>query len=360
MELDVTRFDQAARARFDAFAATTIAHPALEAADREVQALIEEPAGSAVVLVFGPTGVGKSTLIDGVVRRYIRERYEELQANPQLLPPITIRAAAPSNGQFSWRDFMIRGLEALGEPVPRLTQPVPLPPEPWPNRRRLHSVDDVRKAFEVAIQARRPAAIFIDEAQHLTNVGAGRRLDQLDFIKSLSDATDSVFFLVGTYDLMALRNLNGQLGRRAWDVHLPRYRADDVAFRSVANTFADALKVSRDVLLNDLETLYVGSAGCVGILKQWLLRALARAFHDGRELRHDDLGETMLTTSALKEIALEIASGESAMVETESMRAEVRELLMGEPTLDRPASRHSPTHRRVGKRLPGRDPVGAT
>ena len=70
---------------------------------------------------------------------------------------------------------------------------------------------------------------MIDEAQHLGKIPSGRRLlDQLDGVKSIANQTKILAsVLLGTYDLLAFRNLNGQLSRRSIDVHLARYHADD-------------------------------------------------------------------------------------------------------------------------------------
>jgi hypothetical protein len=48
--------------------------------------------------------------------------------------------------------------------------------------------------------------------------------------------------LFGTYDLLAFRNLNGQLSRRSIDVHLARYRAEDSEDRQ---TFINVVGRSR-------------------------------------------------------------------------------------------------------------------
>ena len=43
---------------------------------------------------------------------------------------------------------------------------------------------DLRRAVEYCVRHRRPAAILVDEAQHLKKIASGRRLlDQLDTIK---------------------------------------------------------------------------------------------------------------------------------------------------------------------------------
>ena len=52
-------------------------------------------------------------------------------------------------------------------------------------------------------------------------------------VKSIANQTKTVHVLFGTYDLLAFRNLNGQLSRRSIDVHLSRYRADDSEDRQI-------------------------------------------------------------------------------------------------------------------------------
>jgi len=73
-------------------------------------------------------------------------------------------------------------------------------------------------------------AVIVDEGQHLVKVSSGAKLlDQLDWIKSMTNMTGVVHVLVGTYDLLDFRNLNGQAARRGHDIHfwqrtsLPRW-----------------------------------------------------------------------------------------------------------------------------------------
>lgn len=341
------------------FKRTKINHPTLKTAHEKIIDLIDEPGGSAIFLVFGPTGVGKSTLVDGVARSFVEAHRVELEQDPQLSPPIVIRAPAPTGSTFSWRDFLFRGVEALSEPLPDRKLDIAPPPARLPAHGQFSSVDGARRMFETAVRARRPAAIFIDESQHLTNVDRSSHLKHLDFIKSLSDATESVFFLVGTYDLTRFRNLNGQLGRRAWDVHLPRYAPDDQAFGSVANTFAGQTGIAAGAVHDELPFLYERCCGCVGVLKQWFVRALARSVRANRPPSMDDLRETALPAQALLQISAEIANGERAIEETGEMMADLRANLgmvgpVSAPAPGRPISRTG-----VGKRSPTRDPIGA-
>jgi hypothetical protein len=112
-----------------------------------------------------------------------------------------------------------------------------------------------------------------------------RLLDQLDVIKSIANQTQTVHVLYGTYDLLAFRNLNGQLSRRSIDVHFPRYRAESAidrkAFMSVLNSFAQQLPIPDPPdLAHDWESSRAQHWLC-RVLKQWLVRALSVALRTG-------------------------------------------------------------------------------
>ena len=100
-------------------------------------------------------------------------------------------------------------------------------------------------------------------------MASGRKLqDQLDCIKSLANMGDTVHVLVGTYELLAFRNLSGQLSRRSADIHFRRYRIDsetDVrAFKSVLWDFQRHLPLSQEPdLLRHWQYCYERTIGCV-------------------------------------------------------------------------------------------------
>jgi energy-coupling factor transporter ATP-binding protein EcfA2 len=357
------------QAKLNAFAALTAAHPKLIEADRKVLDFVDQPAGADILLVLGPTGAGKTTLLERVTKAITEQRAETLNANPQLSPPLVFDCPASAGGNFAWSEFLLNGLEALDEPAYAGKAHVPSNPRLPIAPRSIRGVGPLRRAFQDAVGYRQPPAIFVDEAGHLANVGRGERLmAQLDFIKSLATASKSVFVLVGTYDLIALRNLSGQLGRRCREVHLSRYQLSDptdrLNFQIVINTFAQQLPLDSDLLLVDTKWVYTRSAGCVGTLKQWLTRAYAAALADGTPIKRRHLEETALSTAALTEIAEEISLGEREMAETAQGLRDL-ELLLGvadEPI--GPARRKQFPRkcrgRRPGRRSPGHDPVGTT
>src|SRR5437879_12354702 len=57
------------QAKLAAFKAYAVNHPLLQDVDRRLMHAIAEPAGFAHVLVYGPSGVGKSTMLQQLSRR---------------------------------------------------------------------------------------------------------------------------------------------------------------------------------------------------------------------------------------------------------------------------------------------------
>jgi hypothetical protein len=91
-------------------------------------------------------------------------------------------------------------------------QDEPRPRRPQPMTCRTVAIAEWRMAVERALHYRRPRAILIDEAQHMAKMAAGRRLqDQLDCLKSLASLTRTIHVLIGTYELLAFRNLSAPL-----------------------------------------------------------------------------------------------------------------------------------------------------
>src|SRR5437016_12611970 len=68
-----------AAARLKQFKEYAILHPQLARVDRQLSRAIEEPAGFAYVLLYGPSGVGKTTLI-----RQLEQRSHSLGPLPQV------------------------------------------------------------------------------------------------------------------------------------------------------------------------------------------------------------------------------------------------------------------------------------
>ncbi len=357
--------------RIKKFRLLTVAHPMLSTAkDLLVAAINQAPTGT-IVMVVGPTGVGKTTLRLRIQQVLSEQGETCMKTDPSRLPFVTVEAAAPDNGNFNWRDHYRRTLVELSEPM----LDCKLKPK-W-----IHFAHDsqgkqlvrpdasaaqLRQALESAVQHRRPAAILIDEAQHLTRMASGRRLaDQLEVIKSLANCTQTVHVLLGTYDLLAFRDLNGQLSRRSLDIHFRRYSAenqDDIrVFKNAVLTFQRHLPLEdQPDLLPLWEWLYERSVGCIGILKEWLDRALIAALGESsKTLTARHLETTALSAGRCEKIAVEAQEGERQLLSADQAQSRLRELLgLGGSSAGTAAYRTPQLRRRVGQRNPERDPIG--
>lgn len=372
--------DGAAEARLAYFKSFTIAHPLLKGADGDLKQAIREPAGRSLIFVYGPTGVGKTTLRRRVEKHITESMMENLRQDSGILPVVSIEAAAPDCSQFSWKDYYRRALIALDEPLVdrKLTHYVHNSFRDGCGRALTDSRVpglELRMALESALIHRRPAAFFIDEAQHLAKMKSGRKLqDQLDSIKSLASVSNTVHVLIGTYELLPFRNLSAQLSRRSIDVHFPRYHAerseDFTAFRNAVFTLQCHLPLSGEShLLPHIEYCYERSIGCVGLVKDWLTRALALALNQGADaVNFKMLERTAWSLDQSERMAREAVDGESEVTEKGQKRNRLKQLLqMGTTTSwaapAPPCMSPPPTpqqNKRVGQRKPVRDVIGVT
>jgi len=161
--------------RIREFRLLTVAHPLLSAAKDSLMAAINEAPPGSIVMVYGPTGVGKTTLRLKVQQLLAEQSLSQMNTDKGRVPFVAVEAAAPDNGTFSWRDHYRRTLLALNEPM--------LEQKLMPNWTHLmhdsrgqhllgprSSAVELRHALESAVLHRRPAAILVDEAQHLTRI----------------------------------------------------------------------------------------------------------------------------------------------------------------------------------------------
>ena len=300
---------------------------------------------------------------------------EALRQDAGIMPVVSLEAPAPDSSQFSWKDYYRRALIALKEPLVdrKLTYAAHASFHGACGRALSDPIVpgiELRLALESGLIHRRPKAFFIDEAQHLAKMKSGRKLqDQLDSIKSLASLTNTVHVLIGTYELLPFRNLSAQLSRRSIDIHFPRYRAerseDYTAFRNVVFTLQRHLPLPGESdLLPHIEYCYERSIGCVGLVKDWLTRALALAIKQGADaVSLKMLQKTAWPLDQSERMAREAVDGESDVLEREETRHRLRQMLQlgGSPSAPATARANLPAPHarpRVGQRRPVRDLVG--
>jgi hypothetical protein len=119
----------------------------------------------------------------------------------------------------------------------------------------------------------------------------------------------------------------GKLNRRSLDVHFPRYRAESASERQVfinmLQSFAHHMPLAEPPdLAANWELLYERSVGCVGILKQRLMRALYSVLRcGGKTIARKDLEAQAPIRVAMPENSLRNGGGRGAVGRTSRVAA---------------------------------------
>jgi hypothetical protein len=289
------------RAKLQTFKALKVKHPRLEEVDRAVRRAIYEHASYSQLILYGASGAGKST-----IAKHITESCMEAEPNRAIVPVVFVEAHSSDIGPYARLDYyrqvlaQLRNHAAVKDHLMNLALISPRP------GRKLSDVAEwleVREAVIYALERLQVKAVFIDEAQHLMHVEPPLKpVDQLDWLKGMTNRTNVLHILVGNYELYDFRNLSGQAARRGRDLHFPRYHLES---QVECEEFAGALRylLERVPLICDVDALLLDwrwfaewSIGCVGILRDWIVDTVAALCEEG---------QTTLTIQALKEYALQ-------------------------------------------------------
>ena len=163
----MARMPPEARARLEAFKAVKVKHPRLEEVDRVVTQTIEEPAGSTHLLLYGPSGVGKST-----VTKRLTERFVAAERDQAIIPVVWVEARPSDTGVYARLDYYRQVLAALQDHAAVKDRLMHLALTARPSRKRLDAGEwlDMREAVVYALELLRVQVVFVDEAQHLMYV----------------------------------------------------------------------------------------------------------------------------------------------------------------------------------------------
>jgi len=341
------------------FTAVTITHHQLEVVHDKILRAVRQPAGFSFVLVHGPTGVGKTRMMEslaGQVRDLLLQPRSQASSlslapyglSPVPIPVLVIEADPPDKSAFNRGYFYRTVLTLLGEQTYPQQMHVDIHAEAAPPKRRRMSraatesndVPELREGAVAAMYQHGVRVIFLDEAHHLLMARSGTQgstlQEQLEWLKSLSK-TGILYILVGTYDLFNFGKLNGQIGRRCLPVHFPRYQlereADCVEFQTALLELLRRVPLTCEAerwVTDHWLYFYECSVGCIGVLKDWLLRAVSTALDDGlTRLSLDCVQDHALPIDIYRQMALDAYEGEQRLNHTASNREHVWRLLQG-------------------------------
>lgn len=311
--------------KLDLFRDCTVVHPHLKKAYEEFRDAVNNPGGASVIFLFGPTGVGKTTLLRQIMKVMVSEKTARLKRDPNYLPVATTEARAPESGSFDWKVYYQSVLASLAES--------PASDYPIPNRSKLRKnkpyqrsigssnshLSTLREQVIVNMRHRDLVVFLTDEAQRFSKLASSSRQQvQMDALQSMASMTNTLHGLFGTYELLEFRNLSGQLSRRSIDIHFPRYQADCsedlIEFQRVLKSFGEKMTLEKTPELEiHWEYFYERSIGCVGILKDWLTQAYRQALDESASTlkeRHWQLYAPSI--SKCIQIAAEAIEGEKA------------------------------------------------
>jgi energy-coupling factor transporter ATP-binding protein EcfA2 len=378
--------------RLEYFRGFTIKHPLLLRAYEELRCAIRDCNPGSIIFLQGPTGVGKTTLLERLEKHLQEIMIAELEKDPERIPVVTFQLDPPTSGNFDWKEYFKWLLIALEEPLidDKLDREVWRGPTFNGSKYSKGNIDlinsdlsgarPLRFAAEQTLRHRRPLAVLLDDAQYFGIISSGRKLlDQLNIIKSLASKSRTTHVLGGTYELIPLRNLNGQLSRRSIDIHFGRYHAKDEVHRqefiNVLYTFQQHLPLTKTPdLVSRWDYFYERSLGCVGVLKDWLTSSLALALDNASStLGSHYLESRTLSITQCTTMLSEATVGEKDLEETEGARLQLRENLGLEAgSLEKAQGDSSLRHleqirkvgivqrkRRIGTRKPVRDKIRA-
>ena len=389
------------RGRLDAFKAVTVKHAHLTRVDDQLSLWVEEHTDATHVLLCGPGGVGKSKVLSVVAERFKDEEQDRFVVPILLLEPIP-----PDLGPYLRLDYYWQIIDALKEHllVKELVGNVAhLMAAPKATRSKFGAIDwlKMRAVAEQALIWAHVRAVFVDEGHRLMQGDGSHSVDeQLEWLKSLSNRTHALHVLAGPYALFGFRNTSGQLARRGRDIHFARYHMENkeerTAFVAALKYLLERVPLTCDlnVLLSRWRWFAEGSVGCIGVLKDWLVDAVAATLvQKGTSLTEDILTRTMPHPARRLSLEMEARAGEHKVALHDSESAKQFQALLKKPakaangktqpapgsmpgvpeafqadeiakppsaTLPMPQVSPKPTPPRVGKPAIARDPVGET
>jgi energy-coupling factor transporter ATP-binding protein EcfA2 len=303
-------------------------HPNLREVRDGVMRAIYHPAGANVIIIIGPTGAGKSNLAKRLVKQIQRLEKPDLISDPGHIDVAMMDATPLLEGKFKWKDYFRRGNIVMREPL--IDKKVCYDYDfPVFSSRELNSLAPLLHSLENALRYRKPRAMIIDEAHSIFAQDEEKTVRQLEIIKCMADRSGVPHVLIGTYSLGNALQLNGQLVRRCRIFEFRPYGLDDGAqFKKILEKFQEQLTIPASFKLADhLDYCLERSAGCVGIVRDWLVKAIDLAhYFNSAELKWKHLEVEAFTKSQINIVNEEIAVGRlklAALLDEEDWRRRI-------------------------------------
>lgn len=165
-----------AAAALKTFKTYAAAHTLLSSVDKQLSRAIDEPAGFAYVLLYGPSGVGKTTLIRQLEHRHrplgtlLQVGYNpgaEFPSQPPPVPMLLLETRPPDGTTFNRADYYRSALKQLGEETYERRTLVNIDGEYiWEQKKgngraaKFNDSPELRQVYESALQRRGSVQLF--------------------------------------------------------------------------------------------------------------------------------------------------------------------------------------------------------
>ncbi len=301
-----------------------------KAVDKTIK-LLNSPLKERLILVCGPSGVGKKEFIKEITRKLLEIYAPMCLKDPGCIPVVNVEATAPEQGSFDFSNLWKQTLANLYEPL--INNKISYIDELHEDSngqviiRSKMSKANYQEVLYNALYRRSVQAVIINEAQHMLRVSTGKKVNwSADLAKSLTNRSETPIILVGTYALCTfLEDLDytiiDQINLRTRVVEFPRYH--DTSPEEVNDFAKTAKRLMRHMPLKqtpenlvdtDWRYFYDHSLGCIGTLKNWFMDAYSFAVDScSTTLTLDHLNEAKLSKNRLEIVLASIEDGENRM-----------------------------------------------
>jgi len=279
-------------------------HPKLATVLESLDRHIFPSGGPQLVLLVGPPGVGKSRAIEVFENRVIKRFLPEMTADPGLLPIVVMDAGSSGDKAFSWKNFYTSLQRRLGGQVQS-------------------TISGLRDGVESSLHWRSTKVLVIDEGKHLFGSMSQRSLEgHMDSLKSLASMAGITIVLAGSYDLLKVLEMSGQIARRVKLIHFQRYDrtepSEELAFQLALRRLALNLPAKGVPNFDSYSAkMHDCTNGCVGALKDLFMAALKASFWNESIWRMDHLISSLPTAAQLDAMIRETDQGEQFLQRTE-------------------------------------------
>ena len=287
--------------------ARPIGHPKIREAANAAMTAATPGAGKHIVMVVGPTGVGKTRLA---------ETMQDKLANAGL-STLGVELSQIGELDFSFKSLYMSIHEKLNEPPMPHRSPRTLPHDRFADPLRGSSCR-FRFATVNALKRDRTDVILMDECAHILNAKSHDRLVRhAQTLRSFGRDSRTLLMMFCSYDGLPLLQIDRQLQRRITLIHFGRYNQaipkDVKEYRTVVRTIGSRLQLNIRRLDKMVKPLMTRTLGCVGTTIDVFKAAVAGGLDDSGEFDYEAINRNLPSLECAEGLSREVLEAETLL-----------------------------------------------